>query len=519
MEITERDILTNLPYAPGAHLVFDHHHSETLRNERRPAEPHHRPRRAVGRPGHLRPLRRRRALPGGLRRADAAPSTRPTRRDYALDDILDPQGWTLLNFLMDSRTGLGRFREFRISNYQLMMLLIDACIAAQTVDEILALPDVAERADLFRGLLGAVRRAAAPGQPPGRRRGRGRPARRGDHPRGQPLHGLRAVPRGPGLGAHHLGPAEAEHGLRLRQVDPRPHLAGRHRRGDAAVRRRRPPGRRHLPGPARGLRPGAGRDHRRPAGPRARSRCDRKSRGAGSRTFPPRRVQVVGLALDPTRRSCSAPHAHQHDTPAPTCAGRLFTPGTASSQAFERGADQLLLLPGLGARRPARSAADAARSDRDHSTGRGQGRHDPAGDGPEARAVVGVRRSAPGRRRVGSPSCRCPSYRSAAPPWVAAPWPGTAGVRVSATGGMAAPLAGSAYVGTTVKLICADRRQRAHRDGQVRGLARGQRLARHRDPGDVRGGLGDRAPPWMPSSGVSSVRLVICGAQSSTDSG
>ena len=31
VEITGRDILTNLPYAPGAALVFDHHHSEEIR--------------------------------------------------------------------------------------------------------------------------------------------------------------------------------------------------------------------------------------------------------------------------------------------------------------------------------------------------------------------------------------------------------------------------------------------------------------------------------------------------------
>ena len=69
---------------------------------------------------------------------------------YEVREVLNPTGWTLLNFLMDSRTGLGRFREFRISNYQLMMQLIDACIHHQNVDEILALPDVSERADLFR---------------------------------------------------------------------------------------------------------------------------------------------------------------------------------------------------------------------------------------------------------------------------------------------------------------------------------------------------------------------------------
>ncbi len=69
---------------------------------------------------------------------------------YDVSEILEPTGWTLLNFLMDSRTVLGRFRDFRISNYQLMMQLIDACIDYQDVEEILALPDVAERVELFQ---------------------------------------------------------------------------------------------------------------------------------------------------------------------------------------------------------------------------------------------------------------------------------------------------------------------------------------------------------------------------------
>ena len=69
---------------------------------------------------------------------------------FGFQDILHPQGWTLLSFLMDSRTGLGRFREFRISNYQLMMQLIDACIEHNDVQEILSLPDVKERAELYQ---------------------------------------------------------------------------------------------------------------------------------------------------------------------------------------------------------------------------------------------------------------------------------------------------------------------------------------------------------------------------------
>jgi nanoRNase/pAp phosphatase (c-di-AMP/oligoRNAs hydrolase) len=63
--------------------------------------------------------------------------------------VLNPQGWVLLSFLMDPRTGLGRFRDFRVSNYQLMMQLIDYC-REHSIDEILNLPDVRERIELYR---------------------------------------------------------------------------------------------------------------------------------------------------------------------------------------------------------------------------------------------------------------------------------------------------------------------------------------------------------------------------------
>ena len=149
VEITGRDILTNLPYAPEAFMVFDHHHSESLRTGG--AAANHviiaeAPSAARVVYEHFGGAERfpqvSEALMTAVDRADSAA--------YDVDEILDPQGWTLLNFLMDSRTGLGRFRDFRISNYELMMNLIDACIHHQTVDEILALPDVAERVALYR---------------------------------------------------------------------------------------------------------------------------------------------------------------------------------------------------------------------------------------------------------------------------------------------------------------------------------------------------------------------------------
>ena len=67
---------------------------------------------------------------------------------FSEDDILNPSGWVLLNFLMDSRTGLGRFRNFRLSNYDLMLQLIEHC-REHSITEILALPDVDERVQLF----------------------------------------------------------------------------------------------------------------------------------------------------------------------------------------------------------------------------------------------------------------------------------------------------------------------------------------------------------------------------------
>jgi nanoRNase/pAp phosphatase (c-di-AMP/oligoRNAs hydrolase) len=149
IDITANDILTNLPYAPTAHVVFDHHHSETLRN-------------TGGAANHVinenAPSAARVVYEyyGG---AEAFPQVseelmtavdQADSAQYELHDILDPQGWTLLNFLMDSRTGLGRFRDFRVSNYQLMMQLIDEVLRHETVEEILALPDVAERVQLYR---------------------------------------------------------------------------------------------------------------------------------------------------------------------------------------------------------------------------------------------------------------------------------------------------------------------------------------------------------------------------------
>lgn len=148
IEVTDRDIVTNLPYVERAHLVFDHHLSETVRNQQ-------------GLANHIIDAEAPSAARVVYRHFGGAERFSPFFNDmmqavdkadsaqFTMEDVLDPKGWELLSFLMDSRTGLGRFREFRISNYNLMMDLIECC-KTLTIDEILELPDVAERRNLYK---------------------------------------------------------------------------------------------------------------------------------------------------------------------------------------------------------------------------------------------------------------------------------------------------------------------------------------------------------------------------------
>ena len=148
IEVTSRDIISNLPYVPSCHLCFDHHCSEAIRNG------------SVVRQNYILDPDADSAARvvynyfGGSDRfntisremmdaVDKADSARFTR-----EEILAPKDWVMLNFIMDPRTGLGRFRDFRISNYQLMMALVDFC-RTHSIKEILALPDVRERVDLY----------------------------------------------------------------------------------------------------------------------------------------------------------------------------------------------------------------------------------------------------------------------------------------------------------------------------------------------------------------------------------
>lgn len=149
IELSKTDITTNLPYDPRVGLAFDHHESEedrlraTETNGKLIIDPNARSAARVlydyyG--GRDKFPRISDELMEAVDKGDSA--------DFTEEEILHPTGWVLLHYLMDARTGLGRFHDFRISNYDLMMELIDYCLE-HTIDEILELPDVRERVELY----------------------------------------------------------------------------------------------------------------------------------------------------------------------------------------------------------------------------------------------------------------------------------------------------------------------------------------------------------------------------------
>ncbi|MFC1705225.1 exopolyphosphatase [Planctomycetota bacterium] len=145
VEVASDDVLANVPFVPGCGMWFDHHASEAKRLElaeefsyvglSRPAPSaaqviwdYFRGDKTFGE--HLRPL---------LKAVNKTDSGRLTA-----EEILAPSGWILLSFVMDPRTGLGRFKDYKISNYQLMEDLIGYC-RTMTAEEVLDLDDVRER--------------------------------------------------------------------------------------------------------------------------------------------------------------------------------------------------------------------------------------------------------------------------------------------------------------------------------------------------------------------------------------
>lgn len=145
--VSKRDITANLPYVEGVHLAFDHHASELSRVGKADnfiTEPDS--------PSAARVIWKHyggaakfphvsEQLMAAVDKSDSAQFTR--------EEILNPEGWVLLSFIMDARTGLGRFHDFRISNKELMFKLIDL-IRTSSIDDILTDEDVVERVELYK---------------------------------------------------------------------------------------------------------------------------------------------------------------------------------------------------------------------------------------------------------------------------------------------------------------------------------------------------------------------------------
>ena len=144
--VDENDCLANVPYVPGCGLWFDHHSSE---HERLELEGKYKGESRIT-PSCARIIYEyyggKDRFPGFGDLMEAVDKV--DSGNLTVDEILNPKGWILVGFLMDPRTGLGRWRQFTISNYQLMEKLMVAC-KELTTEEILNLPDVKERIDVY----------------------------------------------------------------------------------------------------------------------------------------------------------------------------------------------------------------------------------------------------------------------------------------------------------------------------------------------------------------------------------
>jgi len=146
VEVSENDVLANIPYVEGCKMWFDHHSSESERiNKAVVFEGESRIAPSAARIiyeyyGGKEKMPNFEEMVEFVDKVDSGILTK--------EEILDPKDWILLGFIMDPRTGLGRFRNFTISNYSLMEMLIDAC-RTMSIDEILSLPDVKERIDVY----------------------------------------------------------------------------------------------------------------------------------------------------------------------------------------------------------------------------------------------------------------------------------------------------------------------------------------------------------------------------------
>ncbi len=146
VEINENDCLANVPYVEGCGLWFDHHSSE---HERLQLQGKYKGESRIT-PSCARIIYE---YYGGKEKFPNFDDMmiavdKVDSGNLTIDEVMNPTGWILVGFLMDPRTGLGRWRQFTVSNYQLMEKLMVAC-KDKTTEEILAMPDVKERIDVY----------------------------------------------------------------------------------------------------------------------------------------------------------------------------------------------------------------------------------------------------------------------------------------------------------------------------------------------------------------------------------
>ncbi len=150
IEVTSNDILANVPFVKGCGLWFDHHSSERERlqlegqfegaSKKSPSAAQVVYDYYKNDDTHADKLEKFSELIRIVGKADSA--------QFDREDILNPQGWTMLAFIADPRTGLGYKRSFTISNFELMKQL-PQLLRTKTVEEILKLPDFQERVKVY----------------------------------------------------------------------------------------------------------------------------------------------------------------------------------------------------------------------------------------------------------------------------------------------------------------------------------------------------------------------------------
>ncbi|MBF0119937.1 MAG: exopolyphosphatase [Desulfobacterales bacterium] len=148
IEVNSDDILANLPYVKGCGYWFDNHSSEEERNAygffKGTSDPkafsvsrviyHYFGGQKTYSDSHFVDL------------IDAVDKI--GHAELNTEEIFKPKGWVLLAFIIDPRTGLERYKGYKINFQQFMIDIIDYC-RTKSIDEILEMDDVKERVERY----------------------------------------------------------------------------------------------------------------------------------------------------------------------------------------------------------------------------------------------------------------------------------------------------------------------------------------------------------------------------------